>query len=298
MTVYSPATQRLIEREHRRLLVRRARQLILFLLLLAVILWGASNYLADHFTFAWTKPISVLLVAVMDPHTDFVDGARQDFLHRFLSGTTPTQGNVGGIESWFQREHERATGLGQKPLEITVRGPIKVKAPPPAPPASNASFLERWRGTAGFLGYFEGIGKENQLLLEAYDIVLFVYFFDEMETKKYVGQHSVATRRTRRGVVFSPLGPRHIDRCCALVGHELCHTLGATDKYEGERSVFPDGFAEPNRIPLYPQDQAEIMALGIPINKGSERRVEGLTDCVIGRKTREEIGWKGLPSNR
>jgi hypothetical protein len=93
------------------------------------------------------------------------------------------------------------------------------------------------------------------------------------------------------GVIFSPLGREHLPRCAALVAHEILHTLGATDKYEGERSVFPHGFAEPDRDPRYPQDLAEIMALGIPLAPGRERRVDWLSDCAVGRKTAEEIGW-------
>jgi hypothetical protein len=291
MSIYSPATQRWLRRERRRFIIRRWRQAALLVLLLAVGLWGFSNYRADHFTFAWTKPVSVLLVAVVDPATDFVDDSRQNFLRRFLSSLPATEGNLAGVQKWFQNEREKWTGKTASPLELTTRGPIRAPGPPPEPPRPDASFLERWRKTGEFLDYFERIGAEERLLPEAYDVVLFVYFFDERELKKYSGQDSVATRRKKRGVVFSPLGPGHMTRCCALVAHELCHTLGATDKYQGERSVFPDGFAEPDRQPLYPQELAEIMALGIPEAQGVERRVEELTQCRIGKKTSEEIGW-------
>jgi len=143
------------------------------------------------------------------------------------------------------------------------------------------------------LDYFEEIGARH-FILEAYDIVLFVYFFEEAAVKKYSGQHSVATRRKKRGVVFSPLAPDSMDRCCTLVAHELCHTTDATDKDVGEQSLHPDGLAEPDRRPLYPQGKAEVMALGIPEARGVERRVEELTQCVIGRKTAEEVGWASM----
>src|SRR5262249_23141891 len=47
-----------------------------------------------------------------------------------------------------------------------------------------------------------------------------------------------------------------------VIAHELLHTLGATDKYDPSSlaPLFPAGFAEPERKPLYPQDKSEIMA--------------------------------------
>src|SRR2546423_9597870 len=47
-----------------------------------------------------------------------------------------------------------------------------------------------------------------------------------------------------------------------VIAHELMHTLGASDKYElgSGAPLYPSGFAEPDREPLYPQGRAEIMA--------------------------------------
>ena len=91
---------------------------------------------------------------------------------------------------------------------------------------------------------------------------------------------------------------RYLDRSSVLLAHEVCHTLGATDKYREKLCVFPEGFAEPEASPLYPQDHAEIMALGIPLAPGREARVESLSDCVIGKMTAEEIGWRREPSDQ
>ncbi len=47
-----------------------------------------------------------------------------------------------------------------------------------------------------------------------------------------------------------------------VIAHELLHTLGATDKYDPNTGapLFPIGFGDPERKPLYPQEDAEIMA--------------------------------------
>ena len=59
------------------------------------------------------------------------------------------------------------------------------------------------------------------------------------------------------------MNPQLLGHTCAIVAHELCHPLGATDKYDGV-SVWPQGYVEPDREPRYPQRKAEIMALGKP----------------------------------
>ena len=139
--------------------------------------------------------------------------------------------------------------------------------------------------------YLQSLSLLEERIQAAVELVTYL----KSEKKKYEGRHSVASRRHHRGVVFSPLGPEFIDRACVHLAHELCHTLGATDKYAGEESLFPDGFADPDREPLYPQEEAEVMALGIPISRGRERGAEDLGDCRMGRKTAEEIGWRAAP---
>ncbi len=287
----SPDTLEHLRRERRRRTFRRWRRLALFVLFLAVSFWGYSNHRADNFTFAWDRPVRVLVLAVVDPHTDAAEEVRQGFLQRFLTGVVPGEGNLEGVKAWFEKEHRRHTGRSGPPIEFIPRGPFRAAEPPPLPAAGDAWFLERWRSVRSFLGYFEETGEREKLSLGAYDAAIFVYLYDEDEASRYSRHVSVATRRTRRGVVFSPFGPRHVERCCVLLAHELCHALGASDKYEGERSLFPDGFADPDLSPRYPQERAEIMALGIPVKAGAERRAEDLGDCVMGRKTAEEIGW-------
>ncbi len=266
--------------------------MVLSTVLLGVLIWAYDNYRAEHATFAWTRGVRIMLVAVVDPVTDSSDEARKGFLQRVLSGVVPTEGNVAGLARWFEEEYMRHTGKSGPPIEFIVRGPIAADRPAPSIPSAEDSFFTRWRATRAFLDYFDRIGRDEKLVFAAYDAVVFVYFYDEDEKDKYRHHHSVASRRERRGVVFTELSHARIDRACAILAHEVCHTLGATDKYEGQRSLFPHGFADPDREPPYPQDQAEIMALGIPIEPGRERVIEDLGDCVIGRRTAEEIGWR------
>ena len=55
--------------------------------------------------------------------------------------------------------------------------------------------------------------------------------------------------------------------------------------------VYPDGYAEPEREPLYPQEAAEIMACRIPLSEVKAEMPEDLFHTVIGGKTAQEIKW-------
>jgi len=78
-----------------------------------------------------------------------------------------------------------------------------------------------------------------------------------------------------------------------VIAHELMHTLGATDKYKlstGE-PLYPVGFAEPDRRPLYPQPSAEIMAGRRALSATDFDMPSSLKDVVVGPATASEIRW-------
>ena len=65
------------------------------------------------------------------------------------------------------------------------------------------------------------------------------------------------------------------------------------DKYDLSNNLpqYPDGFAEPDKAPLYPQDFAEIMAGRLPISETRAESPKNLTQTLICYKTAREIGW-------
>jgi hypothetical protein len=78
-----------------------------------------------------------------------------------------------------------------------------------------------------------------------------------------------------------------------VIAHEILHTLGATDKYDPASGlpVFPYGFANPVRSPLYPQSKAELMAGRIAVSQHEAAIPGSLAATVIGPGTAAEIGW-------
>src|SRR5690606_10121808 len=95
--------------------------------------------------------------------------------------------------------------------------------------------------------------------LPSSDITLFAVYHE--------GEASVALDRSlglRKGLIAvanifadrSASGPNEV-----VIAHELLHTLGATDKYDPRTNLprFPEGYADPNAVPLLPQKRAELM---------------------------------------
>ena len=76
------------------------------------------------------------------------------------------------------------------------------------------------------------------------------------------------------------------------VGHELLHTVGATDRYDaGGHARDPDGLADPGLVPPYPQVHAEWMVGEVPLGPGRGRLPESIDELRVGPVTAREIGW-------
>lgn len=77
-----------------------------------------------------------------------------------------------------------------------------------------------------------------------------------------------------------------------VAAHELMHTLGASDKYDARgRARVPDGLAEPELVPRYPQRYVEIMARNRPVAPDREEPPSSLDELRVGAVTAAEIGW-------
>ena len=123
------------------------------------------------------------------------------------------------------------------------------------------------------------------------DIQMFV-LFHSLNGNDEVGI-SVGMRKGRYGIVKAYARDSLADRNLVVFTHELLHVLGATDKYvltTGE-PLYPEGYADPNQRPLFPQARAEIMGGRIPLSSIASAEPESLAECHIGQVTAQEIGF-------
>ena len=94
------------------------------------------------------------------------------------------------------------------------------------------------------------------------------------------------------GVALADLDESTVDLALFVAAHELFHTLGATDRYGPDGStLIPDGLAEPDRSPPFPQEFAEVMARNRPIDEHEEVPPASLDELRVGPRTAAEIGW-------
>jgi len=94
------------------------------------------------------------------------------------------------------------------------------------------------------------------------------------------------------GIVEVQLSDSMVDFALFVATHELFHTLNATDKYdEYGRARMPDGFAEPDKIPVFPQSYIEVMARNRPLDAENEEPPQSLDELRVGAATAKEIGW-------
>ncbi len=104
-------------------------------------------------------------------------------------------------------------------------------------------------------------------------------------------EDSVGLQKGMVGIVNGYASRRHRGTNNFVIAHEFLHTLGATDKYSlaSGQPIGPDGLAEPQREPLYPQRYAEIMGGRIAVAVDDSMIPKSLDYAVIGPLTAREI---------
>ena len=190
-----------------------------------------------------------------------------------------------GIEAFFADEARRYGLTLAKPVEMILAP--RVASVPPAPPR-NASTLD---AIVWSLSMRWWVWRNDNLQGSQPQVRMFVLYFDPEAHPRLA--HSVGVQQGLIGRVnaFADAGMTRTNN--VIVAHELLHTLGATDKYNLATSlpVHPDGYAEPDAQPLYPQRFAELMGGRTPITPQRADIPETLADVLIGPATAREIRW-------
>lgn len=255
----------------------RVRVTLLLIVLAGVLLWAGNDWRKRRARGAWNAPLRVALVLV---EREPIPPPTLELL----------QSRVFDLERRLHQEWRRHTGRAMAPFSIVVRGPVPASADPPRP--GDATFtgtvrhsLELWRWTRELdaRGDVEWRGYDARIYLvlkpAARDATAFVE-----------GQSEDGGRI---GVASADIDEGMVDLSLFVAAHELFHTLGASDKYDADgRARYPDGFAEPGRVPLFPQPGAELMARNVALSQDAERPPETLSELWVGDATAREIGWK------
>lgn len=190
------------------------------------------------------------------------------------------------VERFFAEQGE-AYGLElDRPFRIWVAG--ELASAPPAPPEQGGwfdvltwSLSMRWFVTRL---HFSHDGPTP-------DITLFAIYREGAQG----GALDRSTALRKGMIVFANLyAIREMHGSNQMVmAHELLHTLGASDKYDLSTGLplHPLGLADPDRTPLFPQQQAELMAGRIALGPAEAVTPRSLSQVMVGPATAYEIGW-------
>lgn len=254
----------------------RARVSLLLAVLACVLLWAGADCYQRRARTAWRRPLNVALVLVergpVGTSTTGLFGDRARALERRLGS-----------------EYKRHADRDFSPFSFVVKGPLRAEQPPPS--------VEP--GALGLLRYSYALWRWTRDIDARADVERGDYDARIYLVMRPAAPGSVAFVEGegeyggRIGVAQVDIARDRIDFSLFVAAHELMHTLGASDKYDGSgNAVYPDGFAEPENAPLYPQRGAEIMARDLPLTPTSARPPDTLDELFVGDATAREIGWQ------
>lgn len=198
---------------------------------------------------------------------------------------TLTRDDFEPIAEYFMEEAQQYQLGLRRPIELQLGA--EVDDIPPAPP-NDSSILSTIIWSLKFR-YFAWHNSPKVNVKP--EIRLYLLYYDPITSPRL--SHSTALNKGRIGRVNLFGDSSYSKQNLVIVAHELLHTLNATDKYDLNTTlpIYPDGFAEPDKAPLYPQNSAELMGGRIPISDTQAEIPKSLQQTLIGDKTAREIGW-------
>jgi hypothetical protein len=252
------------------------RQLRILLLLLVLLVVGGGTWLTQLRTTSWNQPLWVVIYPING------DGSSVAREHIASLQAEDFQ----SIEAFFRREARRHGVAITDP--VTIRLAPEVRDLPPAPPAPGRNTLAIMAWSLEMRYWAQ---RRSQYPGPTPDIRMFVVYHDPDLHPRLA--HSLGLQKGGIGVVNAYAHHRNEPRNHVIIAHELLHTLGASDKYDpgNSRPLFPIGYADPEQVPLHPQQRAELMGGRVPISTGDARIPDNFREVVIGPDTAREIRW-------
>ena len=188
------------------------------------------------------------------------------------------------IETFIAREVERHGRAVDRPVRVELGTPI-VEQPPMISGEPNVLDVMLW--SLKMRWWADSVADEQDQIEP--DVRIFVRYHAPEGTIRL--ENSVGLQKGMVGIVNGYAGRRHRGHNNVIIAHEFLHTLGATDKYDpaSGQPLPPDGLAEPDRKPLYPQRHAEIMGGRIALAENDAMIPKSLQYAVIGAATAREI---------
>ena len=252
------------------------RQLRIALLLTVLAIVAGQSWMDRIRTTSWTAPLWIGIYPL--------NGDGSAAAERYVSALTPAA--FTDIEAFFAREAARYDVQLASPVHIELY-PRPRTLPPLLAPGSSVLATAWW--SLKLRWYAARATREGAR--PAPNIRVFVLYHDPQRSARV--PHSLGLQKGLVGVVYAFADSAADGGNSIVIAHELMHTLGATDKYDpqSDAPLYPQGYGEPQRRPLYPQPLAEIMAGRRALSATQVVMPDSLNEVVVGPATAAEIRW-------
>ena len=242
------------------------------ILLLVLFCVSLGTYLTQARSTDWNNSLWIKIYPI---NGDGSQDARE-----YIEKLDPSQ--FAGIENFIGREVERYGKTLRNPVRIELGHPVR-EQPPELGGDPNVLSVMLWSLK---MRWWAGSVTDDDITP---DVRIFVRYHEPNHTVKL--ENSVGLQKGMVGIVNGYASRRYRGMNNVIIAHEFLHTLGATDKYRPSdgQPVAPDGLADPDRKPLYPQSKAEIMGGRIARSENDAVIPKSLRYAVIGPLTASEI---------
>ncbi len=250
------------------------RHVRIAILLFILFLVGGGSWLTKRRATEWTQTQWLVVYPIAGDQSE----ATRQYI-RTLSDDT-----YHAIETFLETEAAHYHLPLQQPVEVHLAP--QVDALPPAPPRDRQLLKVMWwslemRYWAWKHDTYHGLANMQ----------MFVVYHDPRLTPEL--HESLGLEKGLVGVANVFADPRMSETNNVIIAHEFLHLVGATDKYDlaTDRPIYPQGYAEPDKQPRYPQRFAALMAGRIPLSPTQAEIPPDLGFVIIGPATAREIGW-------
>ncbi len=251
------------------------KKLRVAILLFILLLVAADTYLTKIRAVSWDE---TLWVGVYPINID-----NDPVIAKYIDGLSNR--NFIEIEEFFAREAKESGLVLAQPFSMMLAH--SVNEIPPAPPAKGSNILEVawWSLQLRYWAY-----RHDQADFSPHIKVFVIYHNYDKEEKL---AHSLGLEKGMVGVVHAYAHRELEGKNNLVIAHEVLHTLGASDKYDLESGepFHPQGYAEPEKTPLFPQRYAELMGGRVPVSEARSVMPRGLRLVKVGKATAAEINW-------
>lgn len=249
------------------------------ILLIVLFVVAATTWATKYRALKWDNTLDVVVYPI--------NADKSDATRAYIANLKPE--TFEPIAALMRTEAKRYGIASDQPVKVWLAPELDAMPPPPpssSPQGGNVLSIMAWSLKLRYWAF-----KHDHFEAVKPNIRLFALYHDPARTQSLA--HSLGLEKGMLGVANVFASRRQSGSNNVVLAHEMLHTLGASDKYDLQTTlpIFPHGFAEPEKTPLYPQQSAELMGGRIPLSETKAEIPDDLSLVTIGGATARELKW-------